>query len=79
MGTGAALQKHRFFSQEENWPKWLEGATHYLAYADTLRVLDDEYRAGNGPMKSERDSTSSHAAFNCTKHAVASCPWQSGY
>lgn len=64
ISTATALQKHSYFSLEGNWPSWLEGATHYLAYADNLRVLDDEYRAGNRPKKGERDLMRDRAAFN---------------
>jgi hypothetical protein len=64
LSTATALQKHGYFGLEENWPTWLEGRTHYLGYADTLRVLDDEYRAGNRPKKDERDLVRVRAAFN---------------
>ena len=64
LSTATALQKHSYFSLKGNWPTWLEGATHYLGYADNLRVLDDEYRAGNKPKKAERDLVRSRAAFS---------------
>jgi hypothetical protein len=62
--TGAALQKHAFFGIDDNWPRWLEGATQYFSYADGLRVLDNEYRAGNKPKKGERDLLRGRSAFN---------------
>lgn len=62
--TGTALKKHAFFGLDENWPTWLEGATQYFGYAENLRVLDDEYRAGNKPKKVERDLLRGRAAFN---------------
>jgi len=64
LSTGTALQDHSFFGHEDNWPSWLEGPKDYFGYADSLRVLDDEYHAGNRPKKTERDLLRDRAAFN---------------
>lgn len=62
--TGTSLKNHSFFGVEGNWPVWLEGATHYEGYADSLRVLDDAVRAGNKTKKAELDLVRGRAAFN---------------
>ncbi|GFO54161.1 hypothetical protein GMSM_11680 [Geomonas sp. Red276] len=62
--TGTGLKKHSFFGTEGNWPAWLEGADHYLSYADKLRVLDADYRAGNKTKKTELELVREQAAFN---------------
>lgn len=62
--TGNALNNHTFFGVEGNWPGWLEGGKHYLGYSESLRMLDDEYRAGNKTKKAELDLVRARAAFS---------------
>ncbi|MCM0082853.1 hypothetical protein L4X63_14760 [Geomonas sp. Red32] len=64
ISTGTALKGHKFFGAQGGWPDWLEGADHYLGYADNLRVLDGEYRAGNKTKKDELDSMRERGAFS---------------
>lgn len=62
--TGEALNSHSFFGLTGNWPDWLAGGTRYLGFANTMRGLNAEYRAGNKTKKSELEMARIHAAFS---------------